>query len=329
MGFPAQGLVEMNRSFAVALGATLVLAVSACGSNDAVGPSAAGQDAASGSTKGTFSGSVAPAVLTLPTGSRAFVRTVDQRTVLYVIPDPAPTRPGPLMIVLDYLGGNPTFMANLILAGQHASQGAVLAFPEHLGASWINGVPFSGEGDQQTDIDFLSDVIDDAVNNMPVDARRISMTGYSEGGFEADLFACTKPQMLSGFGMVAATQLTTTSCPGAAPLKRLIFAGTNDGEVPYNGLAALQPVETTMGQWEKAESCGGTEDAATLPTVVSDGTSVIQHQVPGCGAILYEIVNGGHTWPGAEITLTTTLLDGTTTQNIDATQAQWDYFFGN
>jgi len=52
---------------------------------------------------------------------------------------------------------------------------------------------------------------------------------------------------------------------------------------------------------------------------------VIQHQIPGCNAILYEIVNGGHNWPGSEVTASTLLL-GTTSQNIDATQTQWDFF---
>ena len=303
-------------------GAFLTLVVSACGSSSDLSK----MDSAS--AEGTFSGSAAPGILKLPSGSQAFVRRVDQRNVLYVIPDPAPASPSPLMIVLDYLGGNPTFMANLIQAGQHASKGVVMAFPEHQGVSWKNGVPFSGEGDQQTDIDFLTDVINDAVTNMPVDSARIFMTGYSEGGFEADLFACTKPQMLAGFGMVAAAQLSSTSCTIGSPKKRLIFAGTNDGEVPYNGLAVLQPAATTLGQWEKTEGCGGTESAITLPILISDGTSVIEHQMPGCGAILYEIVNGGHTWPGAEVT-PTTIVDGTTSQNIDATQVQWDYFSGS
>lgn len=316
----------LARMLAAPLGAALLLAVSACGSSGDASPSST--DSSAGSATRSFSGSAAPSILKLPAGSQAFVRTVDQRSVLYVIPDPAPSGPAPLMIVLDYLGGNPPFMANLIQAGLHATKGMVLAFPAHEGVSWINGVPISGAGNQQTDIDFLSDVITDATTNMPVDAARVSMTGYSEGGFEADLFACTKPQMLVGFGMVAAAQLNSTICTTATPGKRMIFDGTHDLEVPYNGMGALQPEETTLAQWEQNEGCNGTETATTLPGLVSDGTSVVEHRIPGCGAILYQIVNGGHTWPGSEVTLTTTL-DGTTSQNIDATQAQWDYFSGS
>ena len=246
--------------------------------------------------------------------------------VLYVVPNPAPTTPVPLMLVLDYLGGNPTFMANFIYAGAHAAQGEVLAFPAHQGQSWANGL--GGTGNPQVDISFLTDVIADATTNMPVDPSRVSMTGYSEGGFMADLFACTSPKLLVGFGMVAAAQLKFTLCETGTPLKMEIFSGTDDGQVPYNGLGELQPETTTLSQWETTDACSGQEVATTLPIVVNDGTSVIQHQIPGCNAILYEIVNGGHNWPGSEVTLSTLLL-GTTSQNIDATQTQWDFFAGN
>ncbi|MDE0856611.1 MAG: hypothetical protein OSA97_19525 [Nevskia sp.] len=253
------------------------------------------------------------------------MRTVDGRMVLYVVPNPAPPSPVPLMIVLDYLNGNPTFMANFIYAGAHAAKGVVMAFPAHQGSSWQNGLP--GNGNTAVDIAFLTDVIGDATANLPVDASKISMTGYSEGGFMADLFGCTKPALLNGFGMVAAAQLTTTSCQTSTPLKMMIIAGTKDGQVNYNGFGVLQPATTTLAQWEQTDACSGAEVDTTLPTLVNDGTSVILHRIPGCAAMLYEIVNGGHNWPGSEVTPSTLLL-GTTSQNLDATQVQWDFFSG-
>ena len=244
--------------------------------------------------------------------------------VLYVIPNPAPPSPAPLMIVLDYLYGNPTFMANFIYAGQHAAAGEVLAFPAHLGSSWNNGL--SG-GESQGDLDFLTDVIADATNNLPVDSSNISMTGFSEGGFMADLFACTKPNLLIGFGMVSATQLQTTACETGTRLKMMIIDGTKDNQVPYNGIGTLQPAPLTLSQWETTDGCSGMEAATTLPPMVNDGTTVVRHQIPGCPALIYQIVNGGHAWPGSQITLST-LLFGISSQNIDATAVQWSFFTG-
>ncbi len=225
------------------------------------------------------------------------------------------------MIVLDYLNGNPTFMANFIYAGQHAAAGEVLAFPAHLGSSWNNGL----SGDPQVDLNFLTDVIADATDNMPVDSSNISMTGYSEGGFMADLFGCTKPKLLVGFGMVGAAQLKSTLCETGTRLKMVIVAGTQDNEVPYNGFGSLQSEPLTLSQWEGIDQCSGSEAATTLPTTVNDGTSIVKHQIPGCPALIYQVVNGGHNWPGSEVTASTILL-GTTSQNLDATTAQWQFF---
>ena len=322
--------------FTALAGGVLAL-LSACGSGDSGQSSATGtvsgssSSSSSGGSTGVraFSGNAAPATLTLPAGSQGFIRTVDGRQVLYVVPDPAPTTAGPLMIMLDYLGGNPAFMANLVLAGPHAAKGEILAFPAHEGASWNNGV-YAAQvfANPQTDVVFLSDVIADATTNLPVDPSRISMTGFSEGGFMADLFACDKPGLINGFGMVGASQVSTTSCESGTPLKMIMFAGTNDKLVPYDGFGTVDSAAKSLSTWETIDGCSGSETATALPVLVNDGTSVVQHQIPGCNAILYQIVNGGHNWPDGEVTPSTTLL-GTTTQNIDATQTQWEFFTGS
>jgi polyhydroxybutyrate depolymerase len=317
------------------------LLLAACGSSSGTDPSStadassssSGSSAASGSSSsgnadnnpsGVWAGTAAPANLKLVAGTQAFVRTVDNRRVLYVIPDPAPTEPAPLMIVLDYLGGNPSFMANLIYAAEHAAKGEQFAFPAQSGLTWNDG--FVWNGNPQVDIDFLADVIADAVK-MPVDPKRISMTGYSEGGFMANLFACTKPTLISGYGMVGASQLTTTSCESGTSLKMIDISGTDDHEAPYNGFGSVEPALTDLTIWDGIDGCTGSIVDTNLPTTVNDGTSVISHQIPGCNAILYEIVGGGHDWPGAEVTSSTALL-GKTSGNLDATEVQWEFLSG-
>jgi polyhydroxybutyrate depolymerase len=293
-------------------------------SGSSSGPFGTGGGSSSGTDSSAWSGSAAPADVNLVSGTQAFVHTVDGRQVLYVIPDPAPTGPAPLMIVLDYLGGNPAFMANLIYAAQHAAKGEQFAFPEQSGLTWNDGL--AENGNPQVDIDFLADVIADAVK-MPVDPTRISMTGYSEGGFMANEFACNRPDLISGYGMVGASQLKTTTCESTTPLKMMDISGTDDKEAPYNGFGNVEPAQTDLTIWDGIDGCSGAIVSTDLPTVVNDGTSVVKFQVDGCNAILYEIVGGGHDWPGAEVTTTTTLL-GKTSGNLDATEVQWEFFSG-
>ena len=328
-----------NKIMLAALAGSLFTLLAGCGSGSSQNAASASSSSTSSSSSGTsssnstagrvFSGAAPSSDLTLPAGSQGFVRTVDGRSVLYVVPDPAPTTPQPLMIMLDYLGGNPTYMADLVLAGAHAAEGEVLAFPEHEGLTWNNGV-YAAEvfSNPQSDVVFLSDVIADATTNLPVNPGMISMTGFSEGGFMANLFACDRPALLNGYGMVGAAQLSTTTCETGTPLKMMQFSGTEDNEVPYGGFGTVDSAEQTVSIWETINGCSGSEVATSLPAAVNDGTSVVQHQIPGCNAIMYQIVNGGHDWPDGEVTPSTTLL-GTTTQNIDATQTQWDYFTGS
>lgn len=300
-------------------------ASSSSGSSSGSASSGSSSSSGASSTSSAWSGSAAPSDLNLVSGTQAFVRTVDSRQVLYVIPDPAPTGPAPLMIVLDYLGGNPAFMANLIYAAEHAAKGEQFAFPAQSGLSWNDGLVWNG--DPTVDIDFLDDVIADAIT-MPVDPARISMTGFSEGGFMANLYACTKPGMISGYGMVGASQLTTTNCETGTPLKMIDISGTDDHEAPYDGYGSVEPALTDLSYWDSVDGCTGAIVDTDLPTTVDDGTSVITHQISGCNAILYEIVGGGHDWPGGEVTPSTTLL-GTTSQNLDATEVQWEFLSGS
>jgi polyhydroxybutyrate depolymerase len=314
---------------------TMALLLAACGSSsspaDGSDPSGSNASSSSGGSSnssdntGDWTGSAPPSNLKLVAGTQAFVRMVDNRRVLYVIPDPAPTTPVPLMIVLDYLGGNPSFMANLIYAAEHAAKGEQFAFPAESGTTWHDG--FIWNGDPTVDIDFLDDVIADAVK-MPVDPKRISMTGYSEGGFMANLYACTKPGMIAGYGMVGASQLTTTSCETGTALKMIDISGTDDKEAPYNGYGSVEPALTDLNYWDSVDGCTGAVVDTDLPTVVNDGTSVVQHQIPGCNSVVYEIVGGGHDWPGAEVTASTKLL-GTTSGNLDATEVQWEFLSGS
>ena len=313
---------------------TLALFLAACGGSGSPGGagdssgsnnsgSGGGSSGGSGSSA-SWSGSAAPSNLKLVEGTQAFVRTVDGRRVLYVIPDPAPAKPAPLMIVLDYLGGNPSFMANLIYAAEHAAKGEQFAFPEPSGASWNDG--FVWNGDPTVDINFLDDVIADAVK-MPVDPKRISMTGYSEGGFMANLYACTKPGMISGYGMVGASQLSTTNCETGTALKMIDISGTNDHEAPYDGFGSVEPAMTDLSYWDSVDGCTGTIVDTDLPPTVDDGTTVTKHQVPGCNSIVYEIVGGGHQWPGANPAVSSKLL-GATSGNLDATEVQWEFLSG-
>ena len=261
----------------------------------------------------------------VPPGAKSFTRKVDGRRVVYVTPDVDSATPTPLLLVLNYKGGNPGTMANLAYAGEHAAKGEYFAFPESSGWAWNNGEQLNGN--PQRDLRFLADVIADAVANANVDPARIAISGYSSGGFMANLFACERPDLVIGLGMVAAAQLKSDDaiCQPRSNFKAVFFNGTSDDVVRYNGTYHVHSAPETLALWEGYLGCSGPEHQSQLPVQVKDRTSVAMTQISGCPAQLYTINKGGHTWPGG---MDSPLSLSRTTQNIDATETLWQAFFG-
>lgn len=261
-----------------------------------------------------------------PEGSRVELRKVDGRKVYYVLPAQDSTTPQPLLLLLSYEGGTAPMMANLVYAGAHAVKGQRFAIPEASNGRWNNGVP--GTGNTSKDLSFLVDVIRDAVTAVNTDPARVAVAGFSSGGFMSDLFACTHSSLIVGFGMVAANQLDAdrTGCATKPGTRALFFHGTRDYTVSYKGTSYSMSAPETLTFWQQLLGCTGSPQDTALPTT-QDRTQVMYSAIPGCSAALYTIEGGGHNWPGG-MTSPLDVLGHRSTDNIDATQLLWDWFFG-
>ena len=138
--------------------------------------------------------------------------------------------------------------------------------------------------------------------------------------------ACLDSDVFGGFAPVAANFYAPAICADATPRPMVIFHGTDDATVPYgggrvtaggasNGLST-QGAEASAAAWAEHNGCD------PEPTVVEQHPEVVKHSWTGCDdpVVLYEIVGGGHTWPGAidvprlgavtdEISATETIVD--------------------
>ncbi len=85
----------------------------------------------------------------------------------------------------------------------------------------------------------------------------------------------------------------------------------------------------TAGLFANTNSCNVNSNSTNLPDNVSDATSVVLHDYPGCtlqGEVkLYQVVGGGHTWPDGW-QYVSSLLIGRTTRDISANALMWDFF---
>lgn len=114
----------------------------------------------------------------------------------------------------------------------------------------------------------------------------------------------------------------------------ILIHGSDDPLVPeaggnLNGAQLLSTPETVA---RRAALAGcKVASAAPLPILVNDGTSVTSATYAGChgGAqvVYYEVLGGGHTWPGGLQYLPASII-GKASRNLDASATVWRFFAG-
>jgi polyhydroxybutyrate depolymerase len=236
-----------------------------------------------------------------------------------------PPRPGAKMpLVVNFHGAGSNMQEQLIYAAFDSfadDDGFVVATPNGVDApvrQWrfVNG-------DEHT---FARALVAELVANACVDADRVFATGISSGAAMTAGTACLDSDVFHGFAPVAANFYAPALCADATPRPMVIFHGTDDAAVPYGG------GRVTAGGASNGLSTKGAEESAAAwaehngcdpePTVVEQSPEVVKHSWTGCDdpVVLYEIVGGGHTWPGAidvprlgavtdEISATETIVD--------------------
>ncbi len=114
------------------------------------------------------------------------------------------------------------------------------------------------------------------------------------------------------------------------------FHGGEDPIAPFEGgpvgggLDAIfpslvfPPVEEAVAAWADHNGCASPH----LRESVSENVARVTYEECAQGATveLYDVLNGGHTWPGAE---RENAMLGFTAQEIDATDLIWDFFLAH
>jgi polyhydroxybutyrate depolymerase len=203
-------------------------------------------------------------------------------------------------------------------------------------ATWSHNPNEVGASD---DAGFLAGMIDEYVQRYELDARRIYMTGYSQGGNMTVRMACDFPDKIAAGASVSATMRKSLArqCAPSVPTPMAFFHGTDDQQVPYGpgipsllrdllGVGALGAQDVAK-YWAEINGCQGDATRTMLPAPIADGTTIQLDRYDNCptnrGAALFTVHGGGHTWPGV---LDFVPVAGITTQNLRANRAMWDFF---
>jgi polyhydroxybutyrate depolymerase len=182
------------------------------------------------------------------------------------------------------------------------------------------------------DVGFLTAIIDRLVASGRADAKRVFVTGMSNGGMMAHRLARERSERVAALAPVVGAVFGDEPPPGG-PVAAFVVVGADDERVPVEGgplaLPALvsrgaadRPVAPAIEQaryWARGNRCGEPRESRTAASLqiawagCMGGADVVYHRVHG----------NGHAWPGGRPGRRGA---STPTQAFDASAEMWRFF---
>ncbi|MBR0950465.1 alpha/beta hydrolase family esterase [Bradyrhizobium canariense] len=229
-------------------------------------------------------------------------------------------------------------------------EGFAVVFPDGLNNAWADartkaGPALRGPPPGTDDIAFIAKLVDKLVADGTADAKRVYVTGVSNGGAMAMTLVCARADLFAAGASVIMnlTEEAAVTCHPSRPLPMLIINGTADPLVPYEGgrgssyFAAdgFWSTDETLAFWRKLNGCEADDAGVTdLPDKnLADQSTVtrITSRCPtGHDVVLYRVNHGGHRMPGfapdARFPKIAARLLGPQNADIDGAETIWTFF---
>jgi polyhydroxybutyrate depolymerase len=257
-----------------------------------------------------------------------------------------PEKPFPLVVVIhgafDTARGIEKFSGFSMLADR---ENFVVLYPNGMGLfgylqHWNAGhCCGKAANDNWDDVGFLAAAIEDVQARLKIDADRIYMVGFSNGGMLTYRFAAEKGDMLAAAAPMAASigGRPSKDAPEwripkpVQPVAMMIVHGLADDDVPYEGgvsryrggTRTYWSVEESVRFWTVNNGCERMTGGRSL-----NGDAIRLKSWGGCrnnaDVALLLIKGWGHVWPGPYFT--SDLENTDPLKNFDAAPIIWRFF---
>lgn len=258
------------------------------------------------------------------------------------------SRPVPLVLVLHGGGGTGARMVQLTGGGFNTlaeRDGFLVAYPDGIEKHWNDGragVTWRAHLGGVDDVGFIAALIERLTRDWPVDARRVYVTGASNGGMMAVRLGCELADTIAAIAPVIAAMpaaLAPHCAPAAAALSVLFMIGVQDPLVPWEGgevrlgrknFGTVLSVAESVKFWVTHNRCRISPVVTDEPDRdPRDGTRVRRESYDSCrdgtAVVLYAIDGGGHTWPGGYQYLPERVI-GKGSRDLDGAEVIWNFF---
>jgi len=219
--------------------------------------------------------------------------------------------------------------------------GFYVVFPSAVKKMWDFGVGTVSENLEERidDRSYFENVLDDVSSRLPIDQKRIFITGISRGGQASYFIACQFPGRIRAIAPVAMPlpAYLKNACQNGPPIGIAVINGTEDPLVPYDGGVitvgkkkrdeVLSTAET-IKLWKKRNGCDSKLSTKTIINPARDLMHVEKTEwrtCTGAPVVLYRIVGGGHTWPSGKQYLPKIVV-GRVNKDIDGAETAWKFF---
>jgi polyhydroxybutyrate depolymerase len=170
------------------------------------------------------------------------------------------------------------------------------------------------------DVSFFRALIRKLEHDYAIDSKRVFVTGISNGAMMSYRLACEMADQIAAIAPVEGAQ--DLACHPANPVAVIVFHGTDDHLVPFDGgstpfqLGSKRSdtsVADTVAFWVKEDGCSSTPKHAETAVVHTDIYSGCKDST---AVALYAIQGGHHMWPGLRIS----------GNDVPATDLMWSFF---
>lgn len=253
---------------------------------------------------------------------------------------PDRNKPVPLVLVLHGAGGNASSAARISgFNAKSAQEGFIVVYPNGTGKfrkdvvlTWNAGNCCGYAVDNRVDdVAFIGAVIDKVQKDHAVDPKRIFVTGLSNGAMMAYKVACELSDKVAAIAAVAGA-MNVHECQPRYPVSLMIFHGTADGHVPYQGgepkklferlrKRTDKPVSYAVSFWVRQNGCLPVAEREEVGRVIRE---TYRGGKDGSEVVVYTIRDEGHTWPGGKKGRYPGADEPT--MEISATNLMWEFF---
>ncbi|HEX2899229.1 MAG TPA: T9SS type A sorting domain-containing protein [Bacteroidia bacterium] len=235
----------------------------------------------------------------------------------------------PVLLDLHYLGADGRDEDSLTQFNPIGdAEGFIVCHPWGFFSDWNVGqnTPF---GSGTKDVEFIDVLIDTLHARYGIDMGRVYAVGMGQGGFMVHRLACALGDRIAAVAAVGANIADSAAfyCQTSRPVPVMMIQGTADSVIRYyTGLPGIWgTVPELVDFWKLRNNCVGNAITVNLPDIVNEGSSIISHRWLGdqdSEVLLYEVVDGGFAWPGADRDLGS---GGNRNMDINASQHIWDF----